>query len=163
MRYAIIFSILMLTSCGGKLSEEQRREMREEMKLQEIRRVTETEITEAAFAHGRSMMNVVNSFDGDSMRIDSMIIAGNGTIRFLVPGQADARVIEQQLIDAYLAAESGERMDNVQFMRGPEGTTDSILYSKPVLAAGPDGAEYLKGVWNIWLSRRELILSMDDE
>lgn len=131
------------------------------MKLHEIRRVTESEITEAAFAKGRALMSAVENLEDDSSAIDSVIKAEKGRLRFLVPRQSDAMMLEQQLIDAYIAAESDQQRDNIQIVRNSEGTTDSILYTKPVVVRQPDGSDSLKGVWNLWLSRKHLILAMD--
>ena len=70
------------------------------------------------------------------------------------------RVLEQQLIEAYLADESGSMQDNVQEKRNGQGDYDSLLYTRPVTKTLPDGSEQLEGVWNIWLSKKELILSI---
>lgn len=160
MRYCAVIVALILGSCGGSLSDEQRQQMREQMELREIRRVTDTELTEAAFAHGREVIETIKGMKGDSVRIDSLIKA-DGRIKWIKPGTSTALALEQQLIDAYIAAETGSLQDNVQKMRNPEGDSDSILYTKPVVTKLPDGAEKLEGVWNIWLSRKQLILSMD--
>ena len=160
MRYRFIVLLLILAGCGGTLSDEQRKKMREQMELHEIRKVTDAEITEAAFAKGRHIIQLLDDFDGDSTRIDSLIKAESGKVRWLVPGTSNALALEQQLIDAYVASESGSLQDNVQKIRNAEGESDSLLYTKPVLKRA-DGVERLEGVWNVWLSKKQLILSMD--
>jgi hypothetical protein len=91
-----------------------------------------------------------------------LIEANNGKVRWLVPGATNALDVEQQLIEAYVSSPTGDIQDNVQKIRESNGTvTDSILYSKPVLIKRNDGTDVLTGVWNIWLSRKELIRSMD--
>jgi hypothetical protein len=150
-----------LGACGGSLSDEQRKKMREQMELHEIKKVTDAEITEAAFIKGRDIVKTLENFHGDSVRIDSLITSEQGKVRWLVPGKDNALEIEQQLIDAYIAAESGEQQDNVQRVRNAEGESDSILYTKPVVSKLPNGTERLEGVWNVWLSKKQLILSMD--
>lgn len=161
MRYLIIVVALVFWTCGGSLSDEQRQKMREQMDLHEIRRVTDTEITEAAFSQGRQIIKIIETMEGDSTRIDSLIQAENGRIKWIAPGTSTALALEQQLIEAYIAAETGSLQDNVQKIRNPDGDSDSILYTKPVVTQLPDGADRLEGVWNIWLSRKQLILSMD--
>ena len=148
-------------ACEGKLSDEQRKKMKEQMKLHEIKRVTETQITEAAFATGRQLSSTINQIGADSVRLDSLIAAHNGRIRWIVPGKSNAHELEQQLVDAYLADESGGLSDNVQDVRRGTEKTDSLLYTKPVVTKLPDGSERLEGIWNIWLSRKQLILAMD--
>jgi hypothetical protein len=162
MRNYILLLLLIVCGCGGSLSDEQRQKMKEQMELHKIKKVSETEITEAAFARGRELVQKLNIVKNDSARLDSMIKAEHGKVRWLVPGKSNALEIEQQLIDAYIAAESGAQQDNVQKIRGADGEeSDSILYTQPVLSKLSDGAERLDGVWNIWLSKKQLILAMD--
>lgn len=148
-------------SCGGSLSDEQRKKIKEEMAASAIRKVTDAEITEAAFAQGRSIMKSIESLKGDSSKIDSLLQAENGKVKWIVPGTANAIDLEQQLIDAYIAAETGSLQDNVQKIHDTEGESDSLLYTKPVVKKQANGIEKLEGVWNIWLSKKQLILSMD--
>lgn len=161
MKYWIVITVLLVTGCGGTLSDEQRKKMREQMALHEIRKVSDTEITEAAFASGRKIMQSLENFGSDSARIDSFIRSSKGKVKWLVPGGRNAIALEQQLIDAYIAGGTGTRQDNVQKIRTAEGESDSLLYTKPVVTKLPDGTDRLDGVWNIWLSKKELILSMD--
>ena len=51
--------------------------------------------------------------------------------------------------------------DNIQRARNGNTPTDSILYTKPVVVKRKEGNEELIGVWNIWLSQKELIIAMD--
>jgi hypothetical protein len=159
-KYGIILLVLLI-ACEGKLTDEQRKKMREQMELHKIKRVTDPEIAEAAFAKGRALIDVLEKMDNDSVRIDSMITASHGRIRWIVPGKSNALALEQQLVDAYIADESGSLQDNVQDVRHGQEKTDSLLYTKPVVTKLADGSERLEGVWNIWLSRKELILAMD--
>jgi hypothetical protein len=161
MKYLAIIAIIFLCACGGSLSDEQRKNMREQMELREIKRVTDAEITEAAFARGRALTNTLISIGKDSVRIDSMIRAEKGRINWVTPGASNALALEQQMIEAYIAAENGSLPDDVQKIRNASGETDSILYTKPIVTKLPDGRDKLEGVWNVWLSRKQLILSMD--
>lgn len=131
--------------------------MREKMEENTIIRVTEVEITEAAFDEGRSVVRVLDSLSSDSAKARAFISAYPGDIRFLKPGSGTIRLLEQQLIDAYLADTTGSVSDNVQNVRDENGVTDSLLYTKPVIRKLSDGRDELVGVWNIWLSRRELV------
>ncbi len=162
MKYLFIAAGLLLAGCGGSLSDEQRKNLKEQMELHEIRRVTEAEITEAAFARGRKIMATIANLEADSVRIDSFIREKKGRIKLIEPGNTKtALALEQQLIDAYIAAGSGSLQDNVQDVKNADGDSDSILYTKPVVKKLDDGTEKLEGVWNIWLSKKDLILSMD--
>jgi hypothetical protein len=154
------FSIL-LTACGGSLSDEQRKKMREEMELHEIKRVTEPEITEAAFEKGRTIMTALEGIKNDRASVDSLAATTKTRIRWITPSKTDAEKVEQQLIEAYIAgAETGSLQDNIQKIKATDGTTDSLLYTKPLVKNLPDGAVQVKGTWNITFSQKELILSM---
>jgi hypothetical protein len=159
-KYVILIAALLI-SCDGKLTDEQRKSMREQMELHKIKRVTDTEITEAAFAKGRELISVLDRVQSDPVKLDSVISANDGRIRLIVPGRGNAEALEQQLVDAYIADESGAMQDNIQEVRRGQDKSDSILYTKPVVTKMPDGSERLDGVWNIWLSRKQLILAMD--
>jgi hypothetical protein len=148
-------------ACEGKLTDEQRKKMKEQMELHEIRRVTDTEITEAAYTRGRQIVTLIEQVWSDSARLDSLISTHGGRLRWIVPGKSNAHELEQQLVEAYLADESGGMNDNVQEIRKGMEKSDSILYTKPVVTQLPDGSERLEGIWNIWLSRKQLILAMD--
>jgi hypothetical protein len=163
MRHTLFFTILLLSACGGSLSDEQKKKIREEMELSKIRKVSEADIMEAAFARGRLTVETLERLKGDSLRIDSVLKAEQGKIRWIVPGQSSIHETEQQLIDAYLSAETGGQQDNVQKIRNAQGESDSLLYSKPVITRLPDGTDRLEGVWNIWLSKKQIILSMDEK
>ena len=152
--------LFMLLACGGSVPEEQRKQMREKMEKNKILRVTEAEIMEAAFAEGRNIVAKLDRLDSDSLRLRSFLKEHEGRINFLKPGSSTAHLLEQQLIDAYLADASGTFQDNVQEVRDEDGRVDTLLYTKPVTRKLPDGREELLGVWNIWLPTKELILEI---
>lgn len=153
--------LFLMAACTGSLTEEQRKAVKEDMESHEIRKVTDAELTEAAFYKGREIISKLEHVKDDSVKTDSIVKASEGKIRWLVPGTSNAMEVEQQLIDAYIASASGGPQDNVQKIRGSDGIeTDSILYSKPVVVKQKDGTDVLTGVWNIWLSRKELIRGM---
>jgi hypothetical protein len=159
-KYVFVLVVLFL-SCEGRLSDEQRKQMKEQMDLHKIKRVTDAEITAAAFEKGRSVIRSFEAAGHDSTKIDSILKSYGGKVRWIVPGKGNALALEQQLVDAYLADESGSVQDNVQKLRNAEGESDSLLYTKPVITRMDDGVEKLEGVWNIWLSKKELILAMN--
>lgn len=166
MRTASNISLLVLagilSACTGSLTEEQRRAVKEDMESHAIRKVSDAEITEAAFARGRQLITQLETAQSDSAKLDSIMNSSAGKIRWLVPGSSNALEVEQQLIDAYIASAATDVQDNIQKIRGSNGTqSDSILYTKPVVMKQKDGTEVLAGVWNIWLSRKELIRGMN--
>jgi hypothetical protein len=160
MRKILVVIFVSIVACEGRLSDEQRKNMREQMELHKIKRVTEVEINEAAYTEGRKLIASLGKINGDSSKIDSVVSASNGKVRWIVPGKGNALALEQQLVDAYLADESGSIQDNVQKLRTGSAESDSLLYTKPVVTKLPDGSERLEGIWNIWLSKKQLILEM---
>lgn len=160
LKITILSLLLIIVGCGGSLSDEQRRAMRERMEESKIVRVTEAEITEAAYAEGRRVVHALDSLANDSSRLHAFLNNRPVKIRYITPDASNARMLEKQLIDAYLADESGSFQDNVQKVRNADGDFDSLLYTKPVVTQQSDGSDQLEGVWNIWVSRKDLILEM---
>lgn len=157
MKRLSIVAILFLTSCGGSLSDDQRKKIKLDMEEHKIVRVTESEITEAAFTKGRVVMKSLNKINSRHELIDSLAKANHLKIKWLVPGAANALEIERQLVEAYLASSiNGGMEDNVQKLEN-----DSLLYTQPVTEKLADGSETVKGIWSLKLSKKQLILSMD--
>jgi hypothetical protein len=156
----IVIGVLILTACENKLSDEQRKAMRENMELHKIKKVTDVEITEAAYAEGRKILKKIEEAKSDSGKIKAIINRYHGRVRLIRPGKTNALAMEQQLIDAYLANESDNIQDNIQKIRNNSVDTDSILYTKPAIVKLPDGSERLEGMWSIWLSKKEIIINM---
>lgn len=149
-----------MLACGGSLSDEQRKEMKQKMEENRIVRVTEVEITEAAFSMGRQTVAKLDSLASDSSSLESFLEKKGNRIHFLKPGGPDMHILEKQLIDAYLSDPSGAFQDNVQEVRNEDGGADTLLYTKPVTKKLADGREELLGVWNIWLSKKELVVEI---
>jgi len=126
------------------------------MQQHKIVKVTDAEITEAAFTTGRQIMKGVNTKGDNAKTLDSLSHANHAKIKFLVPGAANALEIENQLIEAYLASDvNGGMEDNIQRLGA-----DSLLYTQPVTEKMKDGAETVKGIWSIRFSKKDLILGM---
>lgn len=151
-RFLLVSLSLIVMACGGSLTDEQRKKMQEAREQQAIVKVTEAEITEAAFAKGRAVMAQLGSTSGT----ESVGEQAKVKIHWLEPG-ADALEIERQLIDAYINSviEGVPLEDNVQ-----EIGTDSLLYTNAVVVTRPDGSIEVKGTWNIWMSKKQLIITM---
>jgi hypothetical protein len=159
MKYFLI-GLVILTACGGGLTEEQRKRIRNEMETSRIQKVSEAEIAEAAFARGRKIVSIING--EDRKRADSLAYSSANVVRFVTRESTNVKPIEDEIFDAYLEIEeSGKLEDNIQTIRSDTGA-DSILYTYPVMTS-IDGAPYLHGVWNIWMSKKELILSMQSK
>ncbi len=159
MKYGPIIVCLFLVSCGGTLSDEQRKKIKEEMALSKIVRVTDAELTEAAFAKGRSIVSGLSTSQNNPVKADSIANASDGRIKMITDEASISNDLEKQVFEAYTGSESAAQ-DNVQKVRLPDGTeSDSLLYTKPIF--GTDNAsQKFTGMWRIWLSRKQLILEM---
>jgi hypothetical protein len=148
--------VMVMASCGGSISDEQRKQMLEAREQQSIQRVTDAQITEAAFEKGREVVKGLNE-KTSAQQLDSIAASTDVEIRWLVPGSADAHEIESQLIDAYINSMiMGEELtDNVQRIG-----KDSLLYTKPLVVKQPDSSIEVRGTWNVWISKKKLILAM---
>ena len=157
-RFAFVLFIL-LTACGGTLTDEQRKQMRENMEAGEIRKVTDAELTEAAFAFGRMIAGAVESSDSnltDKAFLDSLQRELEVDIQFLEPGDSMLAKVESQIIEAYTSgSEVVELSDNVQNLHN-----DTLLYTKPVLRELPDGTTEFTKALGIRMPVKSVILSI---
>jgi hypothetical protein len=150
----LVALILLISACGGTLTEEQRKKMREGSEQQAVVKVTDAELTEAAFEKGRAALQGLTSPD----KADSLASALNVKIHWLQAGASpNTLALEQQILDAYInSVITGAPMrDNIQKIG-----TDSMLYTSVVVLTRPDSSIEIKGTWNIWMSKKQLILSM---
>lgn len=160
MKTATLFSFLILSACGGSLTDEQRKAMRENMELNKIVRITEAEMTEAAFAKGRATVARLEQLQDRPRELDSFLISNEGRIRFIKPEGPFDHSLEEQLMQAYKTDTSAWNQENLQKARTGTGGFDSLLYTRPVTSQLPKGDKRLEGVWNIWIPKKVLVVEM---
>jgi hypothetical protein len=152
---SLIILCLLITACTGTLTDEQRKKMKENMAQGEIKKVTESEITDATFTWGRKLASAIEAKDRlltNNAFIDSLAQAEGVEIVALQTNSEGLRAIEKQLLEAYTSSAGGE---NVQKMGA-----DSLLYTKPVFREHPDGStEFLKAI-AIRFTRKQIVLSI---
>jgi NADH/NAD ratio-sensing transcriptional regulator Rex len=157
MKNVFLFAITvgLLTNCGGSMSDEQRKQMLDAREQQKIQKISEAEIMDLAFAKGRDVMGELPV--QETSHVDSIGQTHGVKIHWLVPGTVNGLAIEQQLIEAYINSviEGTPLQDNVQKVG-----TDSLVYTRAVVIARPDSSVEVKGTWNIWMSKKQLILGM---
>lgn len=159
MRYLFILLSLFTFACGGKLSPEERAKLREGMASQDIRRVTDAQLQEAALTLANSILRDINAIDPyllKTPRIDSLARARGVSIYPLSPDEPALKEIEQKLIEAYVAgASTGTAADNLQSVGA-----DSLLFTHPVFRLHPDGSQEFTHAIGICMSKRSVVLSM---
>jgi hypothetical protein len=154
MKKVLIVPLLILMACGGGISDEQRKQMREASEQQAIVKVTESEILDAAFGKGRGVLAQLKQASPDTAQI-----ARENAVEIHWLG-ADAKhglEIEHQLIEAYLNSllTDSPLQDNVQKIGN-----DSLLYTTPIVLTRADSSIEIRGTWNVWMSKKQLILGM---
>lgn len=159
-RFAI-FLLFLATACGGTLSDDQRKKLRENMAAGEIKRVTDAELTEATFKYGRQITDILEAKDksfSNERLIDSLEAAFNVQIVSLEPGDSTLHAIEQLIIEAYIGgSETSEVADHVQKIG-----SDSLLYTRPVLRDRPDGSvEFIRAI-GLRMPTKSVVLSIKD-
>lgn len=146
----LLFAALFF-SCGGGLTDEQRKKIKEEMETSQIKRVSEAQITEAVLVQGRELFSMLEK----NQNADSLAKARKVVIHWLEPGGSHATEMESQLIEAYLTDLTGGTLDNVQKIG-----TDSLLYTIPVVEKQADSSDVVKGIWSIYFSRKQIVLAL---
>lgn len=147
----LAFAGFLLVSCGGGLTDEQRKKIKEEMETSQIKRISEAQITEEVLAKGRELTKLLEQ----KVSIDSLANAREIVINWLEPGKTNGREIENQLIEAYLTGLTGGTLDNVQRIG-----TDSLLYTLPIIEKQGDTIDVVKGIWSIYFSRKQIVLNL---
>jgi hypothetical protein len=161
-KYALAI-LLISFGCGGNLSEEQRKKIKEGMEEQKIVRITDAEIMTAAMEKGGQVYNVLKGKNLAALALDSIEENHGATIHFSVPGEKNTLAIEQELIEAYIAGiAQGGAPENLQkiYVNERKDEYDTLLYSKPQISILPDGSERLDGIWNIYLAKKPIVLDI---
>ena len=159
MKYVVLFAILLLTACGGTLSDEQRKKLKEGMELNTIKKVSDAQLTEAAFALGRTMAATIEKYSiNDRRRIDSLQKAYRVRILALQPGDSLLLELERQIVEAYTTGTDQVPLnDNIQRLGN-----DSLLYTKPVMKQLPGGAMEFGYALGIHLSKKQVVLTIKE-
>jgi len=156
MKHILFISLLIFISCDGKLSEEQKRKIREEREESKIKKISEADITEAAFAYGRSITAIIEKRDvalANKALIDSLEQAYQIEIISMKTDDATLREVEKKIIEAYTSgADPASMGDNVQKMG-----KDSILYTKPLVQTMPDGSVQFTKALGLRMAKRQII------
>jgi hypothetical protein len=158
MKYIGLLIFVMLISCTGSLSDEQRKRIKESMEQGEIKKVSEAEILEHAFSYGRGIATILDKRDKTLMNQplqDSLSSAFQVEIILLQPENTRLRSVERQVMEAYL--ESKELNDNIQKMG-----TDSLLYTLPIANENRDDSLSFQKVLGIRMTRKQIVLSIKE-
>jgi hypothetical protein len=154
MKYAPILLLILISSCTGSLTDDQRRKIKEDMARNEIKKVTEADVTEAAMRYGQQIAAVLEISDkalNNQHVLDSLSRVYQVEIVPLQDGNIKLRAVERKILEAY---SSGGGSDNVQKMG-----LDSLLYTKPIMIGQPDGTTMNK-VLGIRMTKKQIVLTI---
>jgi hypothetical protein len=156
MKYVFVLSLLVFVSCNGKLTDEQKRKIREEREESQIKKISDADITEAAFEYGRTITNIIEKRDkslSNKNLIDSLEDAFDVEIISMKTDDSTLRSVEKKVIEAYASGGSSVTLsDNVQKMG-----KDSVLYTKPLMRELPDGSVEFTRALGLRISKRQII------
>jgi len=156
MKYFSLLILILIFSCTCTLTDEQRKKMKENMEMNEIKKATDAEITEAAFQFGRQTALIIQKRDktlSNQSFLDSLSQALEVEIFALQSGNQNLRGVEKQLLEAY--ASEAQSSDNIQKM-GP----DSLLYTKPLVREHPDGSTQFTKAIGIRMTKKQIVLKI---
>ena len=125
-------------------------------------KVTDDEIVATGLDEGRAIFALLEKRDFSPNSIDSIATVKGVRIHWTKPGDKNSQAIEQQLIDAYVnSMVAGNLQDNIQklYRQNDPSNYDSLVYSKPIVKPMADGVENLEGVWNIYISRKSIVIA----
>ena len=160
MRF-LFFFLLLFTACGGSLSSEQRKKIRENMEAKTLKKISDADLTQAALAYGRSITTLIEAKDKSLTNrkfLDSLGKKFGVQILSMRPSDSLLRGVEKKIIDAYTSGTDLAGVgDNLQKMGN-----DSLLYTKPLLQERPDGSvEFLKAL-AVRIPKKQVILSIKE-
>lgn len=159
--YMVLLAVLFY-SCGGSLSDEQRKKLKEGIEDTKITQISDAEIVTAAMEEGRSILNSLEKAAFATDASERIAREKKVKLRYITPGTGDALEVENQIIQAYVVGSvTGATQDNIQKLRSGTATNlhdyDTLLYSHPIVTSQPDGSINVEGVWNIYLAKREIV------
>lgn len=157
MRFLVTLALLLIFGCQARLTDEQKKEMREGMKANEIVKISEAEIIEAALLLGNKIVREVENLSVlEKPELAILEKEYKVSIFPLAPGDSLLMEIERQLIEAYTSANDLVLSDNIQKIG-----KDTLLYTHPVFSTLPDGSVQFNYALGIRMPKKEVILSID--
>jgi hypothetical protein len=160
MKKVFLLGLTLALGCGGSLSDEQRKKLREGVDNQKIVRLSDSEIVMSSLERGRSIFQSMESRGFAPGAIDSLENQYRIRVTLITPGSDDALEVENQLIEAYVVgAETGSLPDNIQKLGVTDNQDqyDSLVYTKPHVTPLADGSVKVEGVWNIYLAKKDVV------
>jgi uncharacterized protein with PIN domain len=156
MNRIISIVLIFLCGCGGSLTEEQRHKAKKDMEDHAIKKISEAQITEAAFAMGRKQTAILEIKSMKKSIIDSLENQYKVKIVVLSSTEKSIGTKEKEVLEAYqMGSGKADLTDNIQKIG-----LDTILYTKPIMKELPDGSLQFSYAIGIKMPKREVVLSI---
>ncbi|GHN00063.1 hypothetical protein WSM22_15520 [Cytophagales bacterium WSM2-2] len=126
------------------------------MAAKSIKKISDAELTEAAFAYARNIAGILNKRGNSQVLLDSVEKAFQVQIVFMNSGNSNLRGVEKRIVEAYTSAGT-DPGDNIQKMGN-----DSLLYSKPLMKERPDGSLEFNQAVGIRMTKKTVVLSIKE-
>jgi len=157
MKFRFLLFCLLFCACGGSLTEEQRKKAKADIERNQIKKISDAQITDAAFSYGRSVAVLIAGKEEliHSKFIDSL--ADSHKVKIVTLRAEDTHLSEKEklILEAYKATTNhADFTDNIQVL-----SADSILYTKPVLKENSNGFSFDYAL-GIRMPKREIVLSI---
>jgi len=159
MKFLPIIILFIAIACGGSLSREQRKQIREKMEAGAIKKISEAELTEAAYAYSRNIVDIINNSSNQSRPfLDSLEKVYKVEIIFMHPNEPGLRGIERKIMEAYASnVGSVDPGDNLQKMGN-----DSLIYTKALMKERPDGSLAFTQALGVRMTKKAIVLSIKE-
>jgi hypothetical protein len=161
MNAKYLMILLLMVGCGGRLSDEQRKKMKESMELNQVRKVSDAQVTDEAYRQGREIAAILETKDktlSNEHLMDSLQQMYDVEIISMTTSDSLLRSIEKRIIEAYSSStEVASLGDNIQKMGA-----DTLLYTKPLMIQREDGAVAFSKALGIRMLKKKIILSIKE-
>jgi hypothetical protein len=151
---------ILFSACGGSLTDEQRKKAKADIERNQIKKISDAQITDAAFSYGRFVAGFLTGKEGEikSGFGDSLANLFHVKIVALRPGDSHLSETEKRLVEAYAAITSdADFTDNIQKI-----DADSILYTKPIVNVNSGKSLSLDYALGIRMPKKEIVLTIKD-
>ena len=148
----LLFTLGVLFSCSGSLSDDQRKALQEEKSSREIRKISEDEIYSKVLETGREIMTAM-----DEGAVLSQVEEDYKAIVVRINDETSSlSELESTIWETYKTNDWSQAtaQDNVQ----KDGNL-YFIYTSPVIG-GDEDSVFLSGLWVIRLERKNVVLSL---
>ena len=158
MKIWFLLLCILFSACGGSLTEEQRKKAKADIERNQIKKISDAQITDAAFSMGRNIAKLMTE-NGAAINTnfsDSLSRSLHVEIVSLQPGNIHLSETEKLILEAYVdITNRSDFTDNIQKIG-----QDSILYTQPILKENSDKSVTFDYALGILMPKKEIVLTI---